>query len=164
MRFHTSPPDPWTYIGPQGRYKLSNYRNPSVKLSWLATFLMTCVGDVFDATAHQGFRPDEPYPDGIYRSQLDYFFPGGSSGVFTIEMTKVDAPDWYMTFSDVVADLEALWYAALWFQDSPTGVPEVDFDVFKHSQQSSGARGTSFLASRGTFTFALTSTANVSHT
>lgn len=156
LESHTSPPDPWTYIGPEGRYKFSNYRDPSVKLSWMATFLVTCLGDVFDATANQGFKPYEPYPDGTYNCNLDYIFPSGSSGIFTLEMTKVEAPNWYMTFSDIVEDLEALWYATLWFEERTAGVPEMDFEVTRIEPQSPGGKGPSFLASRGNFRFALT--------
>ena len=67
-----------------------------------------------------------------------------------------------MTFSDVVEDLEALWYAALWFETRASGVPEMDFEVFKFTRQSSGERGTSFLASRGNFAVALSGAANLS--
>ncbi|KAF6240840.1 hypothetical protein HO173_000632 [Letharia columbiana] len=59
-----APPDPWTYMGPKARYEFSNYRNPSIKSNWPATFLLACLGDIFDAIATQVFRPDEPYPDG----------------------------------------------------------------------------------------------------
>lgn len=64
------------------------------------------MGDVFDATAHQGFRADEPYPNGLYDCHLDYTFPSGSFGIFTLKMTEIEAPDWYITFSDVMDDLE----------------------------------------------------------
>lgn len=75
-------------------------------------------------------------------------------------MTKVEAPDWYMTFSDIADDLEALWYATLWFEERPAGVPAMDFEVTKHQKQSPGSKGPSFLASRGNFGFALTGMAN----
>lgn len=119
------------------------------------------MGDVYDAIATQGFSPDEPYPDGVYECQLDYMFPSGSSAVFALEMTKVEAPDWYMTFSDIVNDLEALWYAALWFEGPAGGFPEIDFEVSKFERQSSGSRGVAFLASRGSFGVALNAPANV---
>ena len=154
---NTSPPDPWTYIGPKGcRYKFSNYHNPSIRLGWLATFLLTCMGDVFEATARQGFKPDQPYPDGIYNCHLRYFFPSGSSVTFVLEMTKVEAPGWSMTFSNIADDLEALWYAALWFEGRAAGFPETEFDVYK-----SGQLKKSFLASRGNFKFGFSGTANV---
>lgn len=118
---------------------------------------------MYDATASQGFRPDEPYPDGIYNCHLDYTFPSGSSrGEFTLQMTRVETSEWYMTFSDVVDDLEALWYSALYFEGRAAGVPEMDFLVYKSERQSSG-RVALFLASRGNFAFALTSTTNVSN-
>ena len=114
------------------------------------------MGDVYDAIANQGFKPDEPYPDGRYKCQLDYMFPFGSSGIFALEITKLEAPDWYMTFSNVMDDLEALWYAALWFEDRPGGAPGMDFEVFKFN-----SKGISFLAARGSFGAALTVSANV---
>ena len=149
-------------MGPKGRYKFSNYHNPSVRLGWLATFLLTCMGDIFDAVANQGFRPDDPYPDGIYNCHLDYLFPYASSGVFALEMTKIDAPDWQMTFSDVADDLEAIWYSALHFEQRAAGVPGMNFDVYRFGRQSSVGRGNAFLASRGNLVFALAGTANVS--
>ena len=155
LNSNASPPDPWTYIGPKGRYKFSNYSNPSVRLGWLATFLMTCMGDVFEATARQGFKPDEPYPDGIYNCHLRYIFPSGSSVTFALEMTKIEAPGWSMTFSNIADDLEALWYAALWFEGRVAGFPEADFEVYRSGQQSK-----SFLACRGNFKFAFAGTAS----
>ena len=152
---NTSPPDPWTFMGPKGRYRFSNYRNPSVRLGWLATFLMTCMGDVFEATARQGFKPDQPYPGGIYNCHLRYYFPCGSSVTFVLEMTKTEAPDWSMTFSNIADDLEALWYAALWFEGRAAGFPEADFEVYRLGQRSN-----SFLACRGNFKFAFAGTAN----
>lgn len=114
------------------------------------------MGDVYDATANQGFRPDEPYPNGLYKCELDYTFPSRSSGIFALEITKLEAPDWYMTFTNIVDDLEALWHAALWFENRAGGVPEMDFEVFRFD-----SRGVSFLASRGNFGAALTVPANV---
>ena len=153
--------DPWTYMGPKGGYEFSNYRNPSIKPNWLATFLLTCLGDISDAIATQGFRPDEPHSDGTYNCHLDYVFPSGSRGDFALEITNIEPPDWYMTFSDIVDDLEALWYAALRFEKRAAGVPEMDFNVYQFDQQSSDARGSSFLASRGNFSFALIGEADV---
>ncbi len=121
------------------------------------------MGDVFDATAYQGFRADEPYPNGLYDCRLDYTFSSGSSGIFTLEMIKIEASDWYMTSSDFMDDLEALWYATMWFEETAAGVPEMDVDVYKVDRQSSGGKGASFLASRGSVTFALTGTANMSN-
>lgn len=110
-------------------YDFSNYRDPSVKLDWLATFSLTCMGDVFDAIANQGFRPDEPYPHGVYSRRLDYFVLFGSSGLFALETTRVDAPGWNMTFCDVMDDLEALCYAALWYENRAGGIQEMDLKM-----------------------------------
>ena len=62
-----------------------------------------------------------------------------------------------MTFSDVADDLEALWYAALWFEERADGFPETDFEVYKM-----GHKGKTFLASRGKFEFSYIRTANMS--
>lgn len=151
---HTSPPDPWTYLGPKRKYKLTDYRNPGVNLGSLATFLLTCMGDIFDATATQGFKPDEPYPDGVYNCHLRYVFPHSKPVFFALEMKKTEAPGWSMTFSDVADDLEALWYAALWFEGRATGFPELYFGVY--------AKDTPLLVSRGNFKFTVLDMANVS--
>ncbi len=124
---------------------------------------MTCVGDVFDATAKQGFRPDQPYPGGIFSCHLTYLFPTGSAKVFALEMRRVEAPNWSMTFSDVADDLEALWYAALFFENRLSGFPEMNFDVYKFRQQAgTGNRGQPFLASRGNLAFTLQAMTNAS--
>ena len=115
------------------------------------------MGDVFEATARQGFKPDEPYPDGIYNCHLRYFFPFGSSVTFVLEMTKTEGPGGSMTFSDIADDLEALWYAALYFEGRAAGFPEANFEVYKLGQLSK-----SFLASRGNFKFAFADLANAS--
>lgn len=120
------------------------------------------MGDVFDAIASQGFKPDEPYPDGVYNCHLAYSFPSRSCVDFTLEIEKIEAPDWYMTFSDVPEDLETLWIAALWFEDRIGGFPEMDFDVHRNQRYSSGGRGPLFLASRGNLAYALSVNSNVS--
>ena len=144
-------------MGPHGRYKFSNYRNPSVKLGWLATFLVTCMGDVYEATARQGFKPNQPYPGGMYSCHLRYLFPCGSLATFDLEMKKIEVPASSMTFSDIADDLEALWYAALWFEERAAGFPEADFEVYKLGQQSNA-----FMARGGNFKFAFAGTADTS--
>lgn len=81
---------------------------------------------------------------------------------FTLEMTKIEVPDWYMTFSDVAEDLEALCFAALWFEDRVGGFPAVDFEVRRFQRYSSGGRGPLFLASRGNLAYALGVSSNAS--
>ena len=143
-------------MGPKGQYRFSNYHSPSVRLGWLATFLMTCMGDVFEATARQGFKPDAPYPGGMYNCHLRYFFPTGSWVTFVLEMTKTEGTGWSMTFSDIADDLEALWYAALYFEERAAGFPEVDIEVYRLGQRSKP-----FLACRGNFKFAFAGTASL---
>lgn len=87
------------------------------------------MGDVFDATANQGFRPDEPYPHGVYSCQLDYFVLFGSSGLFALETTRVDAPGWNMTLCGAVDVQEAFCYAALWYENRAGRIPEMDLKM-----------------------------------
>ena len=65
-----------------------------------------------------------------------------------------------MTFADVADDLEALWYAALWFEGRAAGFPEMDFEVYRFEK--ADRSGKTFLASRGIFAFPLASAANTS--
>lgn len=74
-----------------------------------------------------------------------------------LEMTKIEAPGWSMTFSDIADDLEALWYAALWYEARAAGFPESDVNVYKM-----GKGGKMFLASRGSFKFAFANLASAS--
>ena len=119
------------------------------------------MGDVFESTARQGFKPDEPYPDGVFNCHLRYMFPSGSSSIFVLALRRERAPGWSMTFSDVADDLEALWYAALWFEGRIGGFPESNFEVYRSARDSGGGKKL-FLASSGSFEFALHSMANVS--
>ena len=67
-----------------------------------------------------------------------------------------------MTFSDIVDDLEALWVAALWFENRAAGFPESVFDVYRFKKQDrAGGDGGAFLASHGIFSFTLDNTLNV---
>ena len=129
---------------------MSNYREPSVKLSWVATFLITCMGDIVDFISRQNFNLNDPYPDGIYNCNLDYSFPSRLAGRFGLRLEKVPAPGWMMTFADIAGDLEALYYAAMWFDDQPGTVPEMHVDVYRYK---SGDSGPTFLAEKGEFSF-----------
>lgn len=153
------PPDPWKYLGPKGTYHLSHYRRPSVQLSWFATFIVTCMGDILDSIARQGFDANALYPGGHYTCELDYSFPSGSEVRFELQLEKVAAPDWYMTFADISDDLEALWYAALFFdgQSATPVIPEMDVEVYR-SIPATPAKN--FLASKGNISFGLALAAN----
>lgn len=61
-------------------------------------------------------------------------------------MERVTAPDWYITSSDIANDLEALHYAALWFEDKPGKVPEMDVQIYFYR---TGGVGPKFSGSRG---------------
>lgn len=66
-----------------------------------------------------------------------------------------------MTFLDLSDDLEALWYAALWFEDQPGSVPGMNVEILRPK---AGSLGPAFVASRGALAFRLASTSNVSNT
>ena len=139
-------------MGPKGHYRLSNYQSSSIPVSHFAIFLITCVGDIVDFIATQGFKPDTPYPDGLYTCDLRYLFPSGAWANFHLSLKKVDAalPGWAMTFADIADDLEALCYAALWFEGRPGGVPHFDVDVLRFKN---GLTGPTVVISKGSFAF-----------
>lgn len=141
-----APTDPWTFMGPKGLYVLSKYRDPSLRLSWFATFIITCLGDIVDSISNQGFQGNQPYPGGSYTCELEYPFPSGPTGRFGLQLESVAAPGWHMTFSDIADDLEALYYAGLWFDDKPGKVPEMNLEIYRFR---TGRTGPTFLASRG---------------
>ena len=62
----------------------------------------------------------------------------------------MESPYGSMSFSDVKDDLEALWYAALWFEGRKEGFPEMEFEVYKANLR---RKGVPFLAVRGRFAF-----------
>ena len=55
-----------------------------------------------------------------------------------------------MSFSDVADDLEALYYASLWFEDRAGGMPAVDVEVSRYKM---GSMGPTFKAEKGTMEF-----------
>ena len=143
-----------------GRYRLSSYRPPSIHLVNLSSFLFACLADLFDAIANQNFWAHQAYPHGQYKCQHGYALPFGP-GIFTLDLVKVDAPNWDFTFSDIADDLKAIFHAAQHF-DSPTvGLPEMDIEVYRYRN---GYGDPTFLASKGGFTFEFPHTANVSVT
>ena len=108
------------------------------------------MGDIVDFFAHQGFLPNAPYPDGQYLCNLTYGFPSGAKVKFGLGLTKVEAPDWEMTFADIADDLEALYYGALRFDAELGGVPNMDVQVHRLNQKSVMK---TFLASEGSISF-----------
>lgn len=112
--------------------------------------MVTCMGDISDAISHHGFSPSDPYPQGLYNCQLDYYFPSSEKGSFSLELTKMEAQSWYMTLSDIQDDLEALWYAIMWFDEIPGTVPSMDISIRRFRL---GSSGPTFLASQGHIAF-----------
>jgi len=51
-----------------------------------------------------------------------------------------------MTYADLAADVEALWYAALWFSDEVYGFPMMDLTVHRFL---SGEYGPTFFTEQG---------------
>lgn len=64
-----------------------------------------------------------------------------------------------MTYADLAADVEALWYAALWFSDVVFGFPMMDLTVDRYI---SGGFGPTFEAERGNFRWVFYSATNAS--
>ncbi|KAL6717295.1 hypothetical protein ACLMJK_005210 [Lecanora helva] len=110
------------------------------------------MGDITESVARQGFKPNDPYPGGNYACDLDYLFPSKSVIRFGLRLSKVTAPNWDMTFADLSDDLEALYYASLWFEGEPLGVPEMTLEISRYKGGKTGS--STFLASKGNFFFA----------
>lgn len=87
---------------------------------------------------------------------MDYPFPAGPIGRFGLKLERVAAPEWNMTFSDVAEDLEALYYAALWFEDKPGMMPGMDVETHRYRDTRP-----KFLASRGKLYLSRSLDANV---
>ncbi|CAF9904772.1 hypothetical protein IMSHALPRED_000170 [Imshaugia aleurites] len=156
-----SPPDPFFFTGTHGRYRLSRYREPSVLVLYLSSFMFTCLADLFDAIANRDFWPHEPYPAGRYECEYTYSFPLGPRIDFALALTKIDAPNWDFTFSDIADDLVAIFDAAQYFASPVYGFPQMNIDVFRYRN---GVAGPTFLASQGRVWFGDASTANMSPT
>lgn len=73
----------------------------------------------------------------------------------------MNAPNWHFTFSDIGADLSAIFNAAQYFELSTYGVPQMEIEVFRYRN---GESGPTFLASKGGFEFVFLVAANLSVT
>jgi hypothetical protein len=51
---------------------------------------------------------------------------------FSLKMERIDAPGWAMTFADIADDLEALYYAALFFDNEPGVMPGMDVTIHRY--------------------------------
>ena len=120
--------------------------------------MFTCLGDLFDAIANQGFKAHQAYPGGRYICSYNYPFVHGIAS-FTLSLVKIDAPSWYFTFSDIAEDLHEIFTAAQYFMDPLYGIPQMKIGVFRYRN---GGGGATFWASEGQFTFGALAKANVS--
>ena len=167
------PPDPFDYrpcasqhsqytsltvvVGLDGVYRLSHYTDPTVRLVYVTAFLFACLADLFDAVANRNHWAHESYPDGKYECSHAYSFLQGQA-VFALELTKVDAPNWDFTFSDIATDLEAICKAYFYFDDPIYGVPEMKIEVHRYRV----VGGDTFLASQGELSIGIPVTGNLS--
>ena len=120
--------------------------------------MFTCLGDLFDAIAKQGFKTHQAYPGGRYMCSYDYPLVPGTA-TYTLSLVKIDAPDWDFTFSNVAEDLWDIFTAAQYFIDPIYGMPQMKIGVFRYRN---GPGGTTFWSSEGEFTFGPPANANVS--
>lgn len=153
-------PDPWVYWGTKGLYKFSNYQTITLTEIWAATFMLSCFADLFNAISEQNRQPSQAYPGGSYQCKHDFSLPRYPTlEPFTarLQLNKVAAPRWEMTFANLAYDVETIWYAFLWFQE--LGVPNMDIEVHRFVN---GESGPTFLAERGWVAFEFYSVNNVS--
>lgn len=69
------------------------------------------------------------------------------------------APGWRMSFANIADDLEALYNAALHFEDAPGELPGMTLRIFRFRN---GDSGPVFFASQGSLVFGLASATNLS--
>lgn len=151
-------PDPYIFNGPLGVYRFSRYIGSPLSFEWAATFFYMCLGDIFNAVATQNHQPFDPYPDGAYKCQKTIPTFHDRETVFCrLVLHKVDAPNWNMTFYDIVQDLQAIWSSALYFQGAMFGLPSMNVEV--HRYLGEGLRAT-FLAETGAMLFMMRYPAN----
>lgn len=127
---------------------------------WAATFLFKCMMDLFRDISSGGHQLSDPYPQGRFSCVHVHEFPAPISNIRAVlELDKIPAPNWQMTFEDLSYDVEALWYAALFFVDPVFGLPMMNVVVRRYV---SGESGPTFLAERGSLRWEHYTAANVS--
>lgn len=129
-----------------------------MQIFYVSSFMFTCLADLFDAIANQNFWAHEAYPDGRYECRYLVNFPAGPT-VFSLDLVKVDAPNWDFTFSDIEYDLVAIFDAAQHFGISEQGLPQMHIEVLRYRN---GVGGPTFLTSQGGISFGTVTTANTS--
>ena len=146
--------------GAYGLYSLFSFTEPQVALLYVSTFMFACLVDLFDAIANQNYWAHEAYPNGQYKCEHSYAFPD-RLGYFTLELNKVNAPNWDFTFADIGDDLTSI-YNAIQFFETPRGlVPSLKIQVFRYRYRT---HGPTFLGSQGGFRFIFAGIANLSVT
>lgn len=146
----TFPPDPFIYNGPLGVYRFSSYSGSPLSFVWAATFFFTCLGDLFDTLSIHNHNAFDPYPNGSYKCKR--YFTTSTAGeriACELNLNKVDAPGWRMTFYDIVQELQAIWFAALWFHSTMLGLPTMNLEVHRYV----GDTGVTFFAETGSIIF-----------
>ena len=61
-----------------------------------------------------------------------------------------------MTFYDIVQELQAIWFAALWFQSAMLGLPTMNLEVHRYV----GGTGATFFAETGSIMFMMMDPSN----
>ena len=116
---------------------------------YLNGFMFSCLADLFDAIANQGFQAHQAYPGGRYLCSYDYHFSYGTV-TLTLSLAKIDAPNWDFTFLNIAEDLGGIFSAAQYFLDPTYGMPQLKIGVFRYRN---GHGGATFWASEGGFAF-----------
>ena len=153
----TFPPDPFVYHGHLGIYRFTDYTGSPLSFIWAATFFYTCLGELFDAIAGPNYKASDPYPDGIYTCKKKFNLSSlGDSVVCQLDFRKVAYPGWNMTFFDLAQELQAIWFAALWFQNPLFALPSMRLDIHRYV----GTSRATFLAEIGSIMFTYKPAAN----
>ena len=120
--------------------------------------MYSCLADLFDAVANRNFGAHQAYPDRRYQCSYTLPFSHGPT-LFTLQLTKIDAPNWDFTFTDIAEDLAGIFFAAQRFIDPVYGIPQLQIGVFRYRN---GQGGPTFWSSEGSLKYWVPSNANVS--
>ena len=98
-------------------------------------------------------------PGGRYECRHTKNIPHGHA-LFALGLSKINAPNWDFTFSDIEDDLSAIFDAIQYFNSPVYGVPQMTIEVYRY--KNGHGYGETFLASQGGFSFGFLPAANVS--
>ena len=82
--------------------------------------------------------------------------------IFALGLSKINAPNWEFTFSDIRDDLSAILDAFQYFESRVYGVPQMIIEVYRY--RNGHGYGETFLASQGGLSFGFRLSANMSAT